>query len=212
MVKDMSTMGNKWNTKIIVLFALIFLATLCLAKVDIRNSTKVPSQESACENSKSKHETKTSLGKDEIRQPNWNMSILISLLSLSVAGLAVFVGPMISSKSSKRAMLGPMRQKWINDFRLLLAEFSSATLHYYVSGFNDKNDSEYKNLMEIKYKIIYMINPNEKEHQELVVLLDEITNHLNSGENGWSFVDNHQKLTSCGQALLKKEWNVIKSQ
>ncbi len=61
----------------------------------------------------------------------------IPVLSLIVAALAVFVGPLISWLVAKRQLasslevankqiIAPMRQAWINDLRDLLAELTSS--------------------------------------------------------------------------------------
>jgi len=75
-------------------------------------------------------------------QGEWISVELIPVLSLMVAALAVFFGPLLSARVAKRAMLGPMRQKWINDLRELLSEISSRCLHYFQAGYEDRSDQE----------------------------------------------------------------------
>jgi hypothetical protein len=64
------------------------------------------------------------------------MEKLFPVLSLVVAGLAVFVGPIISLQIARRQVASslqvankqitaPMRQSWINSLRDLLAELTS---------------------------------------------------------------------------------------
>ena len=71
---------------------------------------------------------------------------LISILSLIVAALAVFTGPILSARSTKYSMLGSMRQKWINDLRSLISEISSTCLHYFQTGYEDRIEKEYQHI------------------------------------------------------------------
>lgn len=79
---------------------------------------------------------------------------MIPILSLAVAVLAVFVGPLLSQRVARRQVvsslevankqiIAPMRQVWINNLRNLLAELASSALHYYVAGYEDRTDEEY---------------------------------------------------------------------
>jgi hypothetical protein len=68
------------------------------------------------------------------------MKEIIPILSLITAILAVFVGPLISLRITKRQIasslnaankqiVAPMRQAWINSLRDMIAEISSSALH-----------------------------------------------------------------------------------
>ena len=81
------------------------------------------------------------------------MDKTIPVLSLVVAALAVFVGPLISWLVAKhqvasslevanKQIIAPMRQAWINSLRDLLAELTSSALHYHVAGFEERTDDE----------------------------------------------------------------------
>lgn len=140
------------------------------------------------------------------------MGSIVSVLSLIVAALAVFFGPMISIRSAKRQMLGPMRQKWINELRELLAEISSKSLHYFVSGFENRTDEEYQNITLIEHRIIFMINQNEPEHIALVETIEKMVAALQfRGKSDRDFIDAYEKVLKDGRAVLKQEWNVIKN-
>lgn len=65
----------------------------------------------------------------------------LSILSLIVAILAVFIGPIISLRIARRQVcssleiankqvIAPMRQAWINNLRDLISELTSSALHY----------------------------------------------------------------------------------
>jgi uncharacterized protein YneF (UPF0154 family) len=71
-----------------------------------------------------------------------HVTLLIPILSLAVAALAVFVGPFITLRISRRQfelsrriadkqIVAPMRQAWINNLREKVAELSSSALHYW---------------------------------------------------------------------------------
>ena len=124
------------------------------------------------------------------------MNSNIPVLSLIVAALAVFVGPTISWWVAKRQIessletakrqtatslevankqiIAPMRQAWINSLRDLLSELTSSALHYFVSGYDGRTDTEYQRLTLLNYKVKLMLNPFEKDHQHLEELVDKL--------------------------------------
>jgi hypothetical protein len=136
----------------------------------------------------------------------------VPILSLLVAVLAVFVGPTLAARSAKRAMLGPMRQKWINDLRTLLSEVSSRYLHYYKAGYEDRTEEEYQHITDIEHQIIFMINPNDPEHQAIVKIVRNMVGALAKGKDGdKEFIASYEQLLKDGRAVLKKEWEVVKN-
>jgi len=136
----------------------------------------------------------------------------IPVLSLLVAGLAVFVGPVLSARSAKRAMLGPMRQKWINDLRQLLSEITSSCLHYYQTGYEDRTEEEYKRITQLEHQIIFMLNPNEAKHENLISITQQMVRALEKGKEGEEqFIGGYEKLLVEGKKVLKEEWNVVKN-
>lgn len=135
----------------------------------------------------------------------------IPILSLMVAALAVFIGPTLAARSAKRAMLGPMRQKWINDLRALLSEVSSRCLHYYQAGYENRTEEEYQHITDLEHQIIFMINPNEPEHQALVKIVRTMVGALEKGKDGdKEFISSYEQLLKDGRAVLKREWEVVK--
>ena len=134
----------------------------------------------------------------------------IPILSLLVAALAVFMGPVLSARSAKRAMLGPMRQKWINDLRALLSEVASSCLHYFQTGYEDRTEKEYQRITDLEHQIIFMINPHEPKHQGLVKVVRNMVGALEEGKEGNSeFISAYEQLLKDGRAVLKEEWNVV---
>lgn len=136
----------------------------------------------------------------------------VPILSLIVAIIAVFFGPMIAARSAKRAMIGPMRQKWINDLRTLLSEISSSCMHYWQTGYEDRTDEEYQRITDLKHQVIFMINPEEEDHQTLVSIIARMESGLARGKDGdMDFHTAYKELLDHGREVLKREWKVVKS-
>jgi hypothetical protein len=150
------------------------------------------------------------------------MKDLIPILSLIVAALAVFVGPIISYLVAKRQIASalatshkqitaPMRQAWINSLRDLLAEITSSALHYYCAGFEERNDSEYRHLTLLEHRIQLMLNPKEDDHTDLEQLIRKMVSSLQRGKVGdEDFCTAHTKVMALSRQILKREWNVVK--
>lgn len=135
----------------------------------------------------------------------------IPALSLLVALAAVFIGPLISARAAKYAMLGPMRQKWINDLRGLLSEISGSCLHYWQAGYEDRTDEEYKRITDLTHQVIFHLNPHEKEHNKLIEVIRSLEGSLSKGKKGdKEFFKAYEDLLDQGRKVLKTEWKVIK--
>jgi hypothetical protein len=148
----------------------------------------------------------------------------IPILSLVVAALAVFVGPIISWRMAKRQLAAtlevsnkqitaPTRQAWINNLRDSLSEITSSALHYHVSGFEERTDEEYQRLTHLEYKIKLMLNPREDDHEQLERLIAQMTELL--GEKGSWEVDQefqtyHNAVIALSRNVLKREWDRVK--
>ena len=150
------------------------------------------------------------------------MDSAIPILSLLVAALAVFVGPVISFHVAKRQIrssleaankqiTAPMRQAWINNLRDLLAELASSALHYHVAGFEDRTDVEYQRLTLLEHKIQLMLNPKEDDHKHLEELIRRMISAIDHGKEGAKeFVATHPAVMKLSREVLKREWNVVK--
>jgi hypothetical protein len=150
------------------------------------------------------------------------MQDLIPILSLVIAILAVFVGPIISWKIAKchvtsslraanKQIVAPMRQAWINSLRDLIAEISSSALHYYQTGYEDRGDEEYKRLTDLEGKISLMLNFKEDDHKKLHDLIRRMLDSIAKGNEGDKiFSDLHQKTLALSRTILKREWDRVK--
>lgn len=152
------------------------------------------------------------------------MKEIIPILSLVVALLAVIFGPLISFRIAKRQVasslivankqiVAPMRQAWINNLRDQISEISSSALHYYQTGYEDREDNEYKRLTELEGKISLMLNLKEEDHKRLHDCIREMLNALGKGKEGDNtFVSVHPKVMALARDILKREWNRVKEE
>jgi hypothetical protein len=157
----------------------------------------------------------------------------IPVLSLVVAGLAVFISPLVSWLIARRQfrnsldltqrqinsslavankqIIAPMRQKWINDLRDLIAELASDSLHYFRSGHDFEGYKNFQRLTFLESKIQLMLNPNEEDHQKLEWMIDEMLKALQSGEKGReNFIATHPEVMKFSRQVFKREWNRVK--
>ncbi|MBI3021317.1 MAG: hypothetical protein HYY59_04895 [Candidatus Omnitrophica bacterium] len=146
----------------------------------------------------------------------------IPVLSLVVAALAVFVGPLISwliarrqlassLEVSNKQIIAPMRQAWINNLRDLLAELTSSALHYHVAGYEDRTDKEYQRLTLLEHKVALILNPLEEDHSRLEQLIRKMVSAIARGREGdEEFVQVHPAVVDLSRQVLKREWNRIR--
>ncbi len=136
---------------------------------------------------------------------------IIVWLSLIIAILAVVVGPIVTLKISKRQVVAPMRQAWINSLRELIAEITSTALHHHVAGHDEREDEEYKRLTELESKISLMLNLNEEDHKRLHdlirIMLESIGAHMDRDQ---TFQKAHTEIMSLSRSILKREWDRVK--
>jgi len=150
----------------------------------------------------------------------------LPFLSLIIAMLAVVVGPLISMRIStkqnannlriaNKQVIAPIRQSWINELRVLLADITGKCSHYWASGYEDRTDAEYQYITESINKLNLYINPKEESHLKLIVYITEMHNALLSGsstENDAEFWNSHQLAIDQSQLVLKKEWERVKNE
>jgi len=145
---------------------------------------------------------------------------LISIGALSIAFLALFIAPLVNARISKRQVIAPMRQAWINALRDKVAEFISivsiSRFHIcpsdsYSAERKDKANSEdiqrYERLKLLTASIQLHINSTESEHQQLITLLTSIVSDYHDDKDTHENVDDLILLT---QKILSDEWKVTK--
>jgi hypothetical protein len=159
--------------------------------------------------------------------PSPPSNLVLPILSLIVAALAVFFGPLITLKMSERQIelsrriaskqiVAPMRQAWVNTFREKLSELTGSAFHYWnmrsiTRGTVELNEDEQRRLVQIEHEIGLFINPTEPDHRELMKALERVLGLLDRGtdEKG-EFNPALHKATMLGQKIFKTEWNRIK--
>ena len=96
------------------------------------------------------------------------MAIDIPTLSLIVAALAVFVGPMISWSIAKRQIrsslavsnkeiIAPCARLGSTSCGSYWRRWQAKSLHYYVAGFEDRTDDEYQRVVLLEQNIKLML-------------------------------------------------------
>lgn len=150
------------------------------------------------------------------------MKDAIPILSLIVAVLAVFIGPVFSWLAVRRQVFSslavankqitaPMRQVWINALRDLTAELTSRALHYFVAGFEDRSDAEYQELTLLEHKIALMLNDAEPDHQQFEKSIREMVGSLSRGKVADDdFKEAYERTRALARAIFKREWNRVK--
>ena len=156
---------------------------------------------------------------------------MIPVLSLMVAALAVFISPWVSWLIAKRQgenlkrqieaslevatkqITAPMRQAWINNLRDNIAELSGTALHYFVAGFEDREDEDYWKLTLLEHKVRLMLNPNEEDHQRLEAVIREMMEALErryKARDDNNFVAAYEEVMKLSRQVFKREWNRVK--
>lgn len=150
----------------------------------------------------------------------------LPFLSLVIAMLAVVVGPIVSMRISKnqnannlrianKQIIAPIRQSWVNELRVLLADITGKCSHYWASGYEDRTDAEYQYITESINKLNLYINSKEESHLKLLVHVTEMHNALLSGssiESDAEFWNSHKLTIEQSQFVLKKEWERVKNE
>jgi hypothetical protein len=118
---------------------------------------------------------------------------------------------MSSLEVANKQIIAPMRQVWINSVRDLVAELMSSAEHYFVAGFEERTDEEYRRLTYLEQKLQLMLNPKEEDHARLEQLIRKMVTALNTGKDGSNdFVASHREIVELSRQVLKREWNVVK--
>lgn len=140
------------------------------------------------------------------------------LLSLVVAAIAVFFGPLIQlfiAKAQIRAsVLSANRQTWINELREQIAAFIILAMdlkaHFEFELFDRPTFLQKLSEMRLRYITVnLMLNPKEADHRRLVELLQ---NAIDVGRKGVEPEKmNVPGIVELSQTILKREWERVKA-
>jgi hypothetical protein len=134
------------------------------------------------------------------------MNTLIPVLSLFVALLAVFVGPLVTWRTTRLKLEADRRSAWANEVRQKLAEFLGKTLHYYTAGFEDRTDAEYLQIGQLQYELELLLSRSIPGQEKLLSVLGVILGSLHAGPpESTAFVSAHEEARHLAQALLFAE-------
>jgi hypothetical protein len=157
--------------------------------------------------------------------PQW-----ITLVLAANAMIASIAGPLVSTRIAriefKANVLSVNRHKWIETMRDLVASLNSqlliaAALRQTLeepTSIVITRDSELlkrvENLLRTVSKIELMLNPLEKDHQQLKALMSEAVDQLRSPPPGGSIEERIEAISrdiiQLVQAILKREWVRVK--
>jgi hypothetical protein len=140
-----------------------------------------------------------------------------SVLPLWISLAAVIVGPLVSLKISKRQMISPMRQKWIDELRELMSVILSECQNVIVMGegrglLNDeKSDGAlFQKLLYLEKKLNLMLDPFNDGHIALLRSVNKITDAVHHGVgNLLDFGASVDCSTQLTQKILKIEWERV---
>lgn len=174
-----------------------------------------------------------------LMKTNMDISAWLPVLSLVIAALAVFFGPLISLRIAKRQIeaslavakqqietnlavtvrqtIAPMRQKWIENLRDRVAEYDSVAAWFYrktympSSGddFASKDDQTIRMIL-LRQQIELMLNPNENDHNVLIDCLERIRMAAWNKDEHEKIIPAMNDLNACCKKILKQEWNRVK--
>lgn len=139
-------------------------------------------------------------------------------LSILVALAALAISPLITFSISKRQLVAPIRQKWIDELRNYISDFLSSSLHLIaiteakgIFSNGEIDEDTYKKLLLIERKITLMLNPNEHLHNELLKQLRKALDEVEHGANDvLEFGSRIAAITEVAQKILKIEWVRVK--
>ena len=143
-----------------------------------------------------------------------------------MAALAVFVGPMISLRManrqlestiaiSKKNIISPIRQNWINELRKILAELTSTCALFWTEEDERKREEYHLKVRTLIGQLELYINPKEDEHKELlknVVRMESSMFGNDEPDHISSFWTVHRATIEQSQKVLKIEWERVKNE
>ena len=139
---------------------------------------------------------------------------IITISSMIIAILAVIIGPWLSARAQRKAMLGQMRQQWINDLRKLIAKLLSESDFLCVLKSDNRqleNDGVpiVRSMTLIEDQISLMLNHNEPDHCALMVAMHTLAIAALKGD-GKKCEKLNSEVMEQSVNILKTEWEVVK--
>lgn len=153
-------------------------------------------------------------------------NLILPALSLLIAALAVFFGPLISSSIAtkereaslaiaKKNIIAPIRQAWINELRLLLSKLTHNAALYWSEIDSEKREEIHLVIRELRSLLALYVNPNEQNHIDLVAFVGEMEAAMfgsDQGDEPKRFWYSHNCVVEQSQKILKLEWERVKNE
>jgi hypothetical protein len=140
----------------------------------------------------------------------------ISLGSMLVALAAVIIGPFISGWVAHRQIISTMRQQWIENLRISVAEFLAEIDHIMI--FHDPtephaepDEAAIKKMNYLENRIELILNPKKKRSQRLIhavhAMADLTTKHAGSeAKRGDIYAELSLEIIALTQETIQAEW------
>jgi hypothetical protein len=145
----------------------------------------------------------------------------IPLISLIIAVLAVFIGPIIQIIIAKAqihaSIISANRQRWIDNFRDMTAEFVTAVPELIVLQGSDTigklvsdidAEQKFMTIQLIRSKIELMLNSRDEKHKSLLSLMEDATNSILHPEK---YKMDSSAIIATAQDIITNELNLIKA-
>jgi hypothetical protein len=155
---------------------------------------------------------------------------LLGLVSACTALIATIVGPLVALSVARRQFIATAvsgnRHKWIESLRDRLAELISLLAMALVvkSKWKDRWESgrgplsdpalldKYEHIVLAQSQIQLLINPGDADHRQLAEAIDAATQRLRSEDAPDAEIEGDiQVIVKLGQAILKREWQRVKT-
>jgi len=142
----------------------------------------------------------------------WTMYVIPISIQLLIAGTTLYV----VRRQIINAGVTQFRQQWIDNLRNTLSDYCSLVRSIMLMWDPTNRDENkalvlYKDFEQAKFKINMLINPNEKDHIELVRIIEIIhkdtTDPLREDLKVNKLLG---ELTKCSQKIFKTEWNRVR--
>ena len=148
------------------------------------------------------------------------ISAIAAIIAAAVAAIATVVGPLVTTRISRRQTVSTLRQQWIDRLREDISEFLSLINHYllYTEIPLETEDEQrsYRRLLYLEAKIQMMVNPKEEDHLKLIELIGLLITTIHGSKSEEKRMDiistNHNKLIALSQQILKREWERVKNE
>ena len=130
---------------------------------------------------------------------NW-----IALVAALTALTAVIVSPFLSLYIARSQLISPMRQKWIDEFSLLMSEYLAAVQRLAIG---DASTTELLNQLSVLgRRMFFMLNLDDPDHEQLRQMLSDMWQLLLSKKNE----QNKEKIQTIVQQITLLSYKIIR--